>query len=81
MCGNVLEKWKKYIYTLFTGKNITEVSLNESDVTNAFVNYRSAIMSRIDYVEKNEPHRLFWKYFRNFFVFVELFNNYVFVMK
>ena len=39
----------------FMRKNIAEIYLIDYDVTNVFDNNRSAIMSRIDYVEKKEP--------------------------
>ena len=42
-------------YNFFIRKNITEIFFNDFDVTNVFDNYRSAIMSMIDYVERNEP--------------------------
>ena len=41
-------------------KNVAETFFNDYDVTNVFDNYRSAIMSRIDYVERNEPHLSFF---------------------
>ena len=38
-------------------KNVTEIFLDDYDVIDVFDNDRSAIMSRIDYVERHEPRR------------------------
>ena len=46
-----------FSYNSFITKNITQIFVNDYDLTNVFDNDRSAIMSRIDYVEKNEPRR------------------------
>ena len=44
-------------YNSFIRKNVTEIFLNDYDVVDMFDNDRSAIMSRIDYIERNEPRR------------------------
>ena len=46
-----------FCYNSFIRKNVAEVFLNDYDIINVFDNDRSAIMSRIDYVERNEPRR------------------------
>ena len=52
-----------FIYNSFIRKNIAEIFLNDYDVTNVFDNDRSAIMSRIDYVDRNDPRRSFLNIF------------------
>ena len=46
-----------FCYNSFIRKNVAEVFLNDYDVVYVFDNDRSAIMSRIDYIERNEPRR------------------------
>ena len=55
----------KYYFSCnsFIRKNIAEIFFNDYDITTVFDNDRFAIMSRIDYVERNEPHRSFWNIF------------------
>ena len=48
-----------FSYNSLIRKNITEIYVNDYDVTNIFDNDKSAIMFRIEYVEKNEPRRSF----------------------
>ena len=46
-----------FSYNSFVRINIAEIFFNDHDVTNVFGYHRSAIMSRIDYFESNEPRR------------------------
>ena len=46
-----------FSYNSLIRKNIAEINFNYYDVTNVFDDDRSAIMSRIDCVERKEPHR------------------------
>ena len=46
-------------YKDFIRKNIAEIFFTDYDITNVFDNDRSAIMSSIDYVERNEQRRSF----------------------
>ena len=50
-----------FIYNSFIRKNTIEINFN---VTDAFDNDRFAIMSRIDYVERNESRRSFVNIFQ-----------------
>ena len=47
----------------FIRKNVAEVFLKDYDVFDVFNNDRSAIVSRIDYIERNEPRRSFLNIF------------------
>ena len=42
---------------------MVEIFMNNYDISNVFDNYRSAIMSRFNYVEKNKPRRSFLNIF------------------
>ena len=48
---------------LYTYCNVAEIFLNDYDVVDVFDNDRLAIMSRIDYIERNEPRRSFLNIF------------------
>ena len=52
-----------FCYNSFIRKNVAEIFLNDYDVIDVFDNDRSAIMSRIDYIERNEPRRSFLNIF------------------
>ena len=48
-----------FSYNSYIIKNIAEIFFKDYDVTKVFDNYRSAIISRIEYVEGNVPRRSF----------------------
>ena len=50
-------------YNSFIRKNVAEVFSKDYDVDDVFDNDRSAIMSRIDYIERHEPRRSFLNIF------------------
>ena len=52
-----------FCYNSFIRKNVAEIFLNDYDVVDVFDNDRSEIMSRIDYIERNEPRRSFFNIF------------------
>ena len=51
------------MHILYARKNVAEIFLNDYDVVDVFDNDRWAIMSRIDYIERNEPCRSFLNIF------------------
>ena len=53
----------------FILKNVANKCFNHLKIPIIFNNDRSAIISRIGYVKRNEPHISFLMYFRTFFVF------------
>ena len=56
--------FKYYLcYNSFIRKNVAELFLKDYDVVDVFDNDRSAIMSRIDYIERHEPRRSFLNIF------------------
>ena len=46
-----------FSYDSFIRNNVTRIFFDDYNFTNVFDNDRSALMSRIDYVERNEPRR------------------------
>ena len=55
-----------FSYNSFIRKNIVDIFFNGYGVTNVFDNDRSApaVMSSIDYVERNEPRKSFLNIFQ-----------------
>ena len=47
----------------FAYYNVARIFVNDYDVVDVFDNDRSAIISRIDYIERNEPRRSFLNIF------------------
>ena len=52
-----------FCYNSFIRQYVSEIFLNDYDVVDVFDNDKSAIMSRIDYIERNEPRRSFLNIF------------------
>ena len=52
-----------FSYNYLIRKNIAKIFFNDYDVINVFDNDKFEIMSRIDYVERNEPRRSFLNIF------------------
>ena len=46
-----------FSYNYLIRKNIAKIFFNDYDVINVFDNDKFEIMSRIDYVERNEPRK------------------------
>ena len=57
-------------YNSFIRKNIADIFCNDYDIPNKVDKDWSAIMSMIDYVERNEPRRSFFNvFYRRLFVY------------